>query len=149
MFKACSIILENAFYTGYNGILFYLQKIPLLGKIFKDKLYKVTFLGKFAVFMGLLFEFIGSIIKKIAYFSVIKYMLKFVFSKFDLVLTKEYLISFLLVLSLVGFVKTIDYFAAKKDDYIFVKLMRLSPNDYYRAKIYYEVFFYILSYPIA
>lgn len=149
MFKACSIILENAFYTGYNGILFYLQKIPLLGKIFKDKLYKVTFLGKFAVFMGLLFEFIGSIIKKIAYFSVIKYMLKFVFSRFDLVFTKEYLLSFMIVLSLAGFVKTIDYFAAKKDDYIFVKLMRLAPKDYYRAKIYYEVFFYILSYPIA
>ena len=89
MFKASTLILENSFYTTYNNILFYLQKIPLLGKIFKDKLYKVSFLGKFAVFLGLLFEFIGSIIKKIAYFFVIKYMVKFVFSDLTWYLQKN------------------------------------------------------------
>lgn len=149
MFKAYGIILENSFYTTYNNILFYLQKIPLLGKIIKDKLYKVHFLGKLAVVLGIIFEFIGSILKKIAYYFVIKTILDYIFNKFDISLSKEYILSFLIVLSVVGFVKTVDYFSASRDDYIFVKLMRLAPRDYYRSKIYYKIFFNIISYSLV
>ncbi|MDD7305845.1 MAG: hypothetical protein PUG67_04565 [Peptoniphilaceae bacterium] len=149
MYKALLVILEDSFYETYNGILFFLQKIPLFGKLFKDKLYKVGLLARFAVFLGVIFEFVSSIIKKIAYYFVIKYILKYIFKNFDLILSKEYLLSFLIVLSVVGFVETLDYFSGSKQAYIFVKLMRINPKDYYRANIYYELVFNIISYSLV
>lgn len=149
MFRATGIILENSFYTSYNGILFYLQKIPLLGKLLKDKLYRVHRLGKLAVFFGVISEFFWSLIKKFAYYAFIKTILGSILENFDLDLTKSYLLSFMILLSVVGFVKTIDYFSANRDDYIFVKVMRLYPKDYYRSKIYYEIFFNIISYTLV
>lgn len=65
MYKAMGIILEYAFYTSYNSILFYLQKIPLLGKFLKDRLFRVHKLGKLAVFFGIISEFFWSLIKNL------------------------------------------------------------------------------------
>lgn len=149
MFKSMAIILENSFYTSYNSFLFYLQKIPLLGKLIKDKFYKVQFLKNIAVFLGLVLDLIGAIIKKIIYFFVIKFILSFVFGEFDLILNKEYILSFMIILSLVGFVQTIDYFSGNQDDYIFVKLMRLRAKDYYRSKIYFDLIFNLISYTLV
>lgn len=149
MFRATGIILENSFYTSYNSILFYLQKIPLLGKLLKDRLYRVHRLGKLAVFFGIISEFFWSFIKKFAYYAFIKTILGSILENFDLDLTKSYLLSFMILLSVVGFVKTVDYFSANRDDYIFVKVMRLYPKDYYRSKIYYEIFFNIISYTLV
>lgn len=87
--------------------------------------------------------------KNFAYYYFIKFILGSILKNFDLELTKSYLLSFMILLSVVGFEKTIDYFSASKEDYIFVKLMRLSPRDYYRSKIYYEVFFDLISYTLV
>lgn len=149
MFKAIEVILENSFYKSYNGILFYLQKIPLFGKLIKDSLYKVHVLGNLIVFCGIIFELIGSILKKILYYLLIKNILLYIFGKFEISLSPQYILSFFIVLSVVGFIQTIDYFSAYRDDYIYVKLMRIEPRDYYRSKIYYNVFFNIISYTLV
>lgn len=149
MFKSMGIMLENSFYTSYNGFLFYLQKIPLLGKLIKDKFYNIQFFKNLAVFLGVVFKLIESIIKKIIYFNIIKFILSYIFGEFDLTLSKEYILSFMIILSVVGFVQTIDYFSGEKDDYIFVKLMRLRAKEYYRSKIYFDLIFNLISYTVV
>lgn len=149
MLDAMRIILERSFYDRYNGIIFYLQKMPLIKRIVSDKFYKVDFIKKISIFLGIINKILSSIFGKIIYYTVIWFSLSRIFKIFELKLSKEYMLSFMMVLSIVGFLKTVDYFRAEKEDYLLVKIMGLRPKFYYIAKIFYLIIFDIFAYTLV
>ncbi|MFM1538717.1 hypothetical protein, partial [Helcococcus bovis] len=145
MFRAISIIKKKEFYSNYNFIIYYLQRIPLIGKLFKNKAYNISVADDLLFFISTIWHFIKKIFSKLLFYGLIFGMnlitLKNILNDFgknngyknlenlqngDILF---YLISFSLFLGVFAYIS--HFYENTKENYLYIKQMKMKPREYH------------------
>lgn len=158
MFKAISIINKNNFYKGYNFLIYYLQKIPLLGKIIPNKAFKISGFDSFINIISLIFNILYKLLTKtIFYVVMIYFIITETFNNFlvDAIKISEssginsssLYLYILVCVSLIGImVYQVYFYENTLETYIYVKQMKLEAKDYYLGSFFYNSFIFIITF---
>ncbi|MFM1576485.1 hypothetical protein ABGF28_07180, partial [Helcococcus ovis] len=139
MFRAISIIKKKEFYSNYNFLIYYLQRIPLIGKLFKNKAYNITVADDLLFFISTIWHFIKKIFSKLLFYGLIlgwnEKILREILNDFGKKngyktlenLQKGDFLFYLISLSLfLGVFVYISYFYENtKENYLYIKQMKM------------------------
>ena len=95
MLRSKKVLLEKSFYNVYNPVIYLLQKTPLIGRIIPDSLYKVGVFKNLLIFLGSLVEIVKSLLYKLAYFFLVKFIAERAFEFTEFEFSEKYFLSLL------------------------------------------------------
>ncbi|MFM1581528.1 hypothetical protein ABGF48_04925 [Helcococcus bovis] len=163
MFRAISIIKKKEFYSNYNFIIYYLQRIPLIGKLFKNKAYNISVADDLLFFISTIWHFIKKIFSKLLFYGIIfginLKMLKDILNDFgknngyknlenlqngDILF---YLISFSLFLGVFAYIS--HFYENTKENYLYIKQMKMNPREYHLSLFFYDAIIFISTFTIS
>jgi len=149
--------------TGINRLIYYSKRIPWIGKSLNDSLYADHSLKKNLAVIVTILKVVWSILNKFLYIGLLMYLPVVLLQK-DLPAGEQFEIFlniFVLLSLVVAAISNTAILEPKRDKYIAVKLMRLSPASYMHATmslkyltfcIYFLpavlVFFFLLGAPV-
>lgn len=116
----------------YNQIIFNLQKLPLIGKIFNDTLYREGYSQTFSILI-LIYNTLMQLLRKALYFGLIL-LASFIMSSSHSSLTlADSFLYFLAAFTLIAgsLVNILRFEMGDKDVTLFVMMFRLDPREYY------------------
>lgn len=153
MWKAINLLNQKEFFSKYHGIMFYIQKIPFLGRIFDNAHSWIRHLDFIITPISIIFNFITSIIFKIIYFLFMfitaSYVLD-IFEKKELLNNTMSVIYFITGIILLGVLRSALFFYENgRDSYIFVKMLRIDPRKYYLGNFFYFNINHTITYSLA
>ncbi len=152
MFDAVSLNVKYNFLIAYNGFFYFLKKIPLIGKIFKNSnkwIHKIDFL---ILPLSILFGFLRSIFNKVIYYLVMYFVvLSMTLDFFEVSIPKntEMILFYIAGLTLIGTFRDYDFFYTNNTtSYIFIKQMKLDPKKYYLSSYFYQTILNVISFSL-
>lgn len=149
MLRSKKVLLEKSFYNVYNPVIYLLQKTPLIGRIIPDSLYKVGVFKNLLIFLGSLVEIVKSLLYKLAYFFLVKFIVERALEFTEFEFSEKYFLSLLFILAISGTYKCIGYFDGNKEDYLMVKQIGMNPEYYYSNKIFTSIFLDLFAYTLV
>ncbi|MDO4779224.1 MAG: hypothetical protein Q4A42_06690 [Tissierellia bacterium] len=143
MFSALSIIIEKSFLEAYNGFFYYFQKLPIIGKLVKNRIFRAKFIIDWIFPLSVIYKFLGAIVTNLFFYLYIiglaEQSMNFGIRK-EITLTNQ---STFILVTIMLFVSTIvngtEYLSADFNKYILIKTLGIKPRDFYFAhdiKIY-------------
>lgn len=140
MISTLNSILNIRVSSTTNRLIFYFQKIPIMGKWMNDSLYgNLSFKRSLAIIVMIL-SVIWGLLSKFMYIGALIY-LPVIYLKKELPVTEQ-LELFQYIFVLLSFVTAAFtnsvILEAKRDKYICVKLLRISPTRYTQASLSYK-----------
>ncbi|NQX48245.1 hypothetical protein HQN87_23230 [Paenibacillus tritici] len=139
MIRTLKAILEVRGMSGANRLMFYVRKLPVLGKRVPASVYAETALKQTLSVVVHILKVLMAFLTKFAYLGIMIYLpVKFIGNDITLSLSVQYqlYLQILLCLSfLVGAFSSVIILEPKRDKYIFVKLMRLPAERYMRTTL--------------
>ncbi len=163
MFRAISIIKKKEFYSNYNFLIYYLQRIPLIGKLFKNKAYNITVADDLLFIISTIWHFIKKIFSKLLFYGIF-FGIYFInlrkilndFGKENGYKNLEnlqngdvlfYLISLSLFLGVFAYIS--HFYENTKENYLYIKQMKMKPREYHLSLFFYDAIIFILTFTIA
>jgi len=148
MLKTFSTLFSIRTSSNVNRLIYYAQRLPLIGRTFKDKLY-ANMDGKKAIsVIALLLHIVWGFVSKIAYLGLMVYLPSVVWN--GTMPQEDQLSLFMHILLLLSFVAagvvSISVLETKREKYIAIKLMRMQPASYMLASLGYHYFSYFIYY---
>lgn len=137
MFKAYSLISKYNLATNYNGIFFYLQKLPIVGNKISNKVYKFgAKLMEAIPILKSLFFIIKTFLFKIIYYLFLNItlnkILNSIFSDVDGDLNQPKIFVYFLLFNLMGTgIMSQSLMENKMPKYFQIKMIGIRPKDYY------------------
>ncbi|MGY3756670.1 hypothetical protein ACWOAQ_08555 [Helcococcus kunzii] len=155
MIKAISIINKKNFYSGYNTFIYFLQKIPLLGKLIPNKTFNITGFDPFINIISFVFNSLYKVITKTIFYGFIIFII--MTNNFHDILikqigmdtfTKADIFLYLLVcVTLIGtMIYQVYFYENNLETYLYVKQMKLNPRDFYLGAFFYNVIIFFVSF---
>ena len=118
--------------TNVNGLIYFLQKLPFVGKLFKDSLYSKIDIKKKLGIIAIIIKIIGKFGGKFIYVGLMIFLPTHLFmgeypnlSGIDVFTNIFFFLSFI-----VGAFVNIDILSTNRDKFISVKLMGMNPRNY-------------------
>ncbi len=146
LFSTLNNILNIRASSSVNRLIYFYQKIPLIGKLAKDRLYAEISLKKNLTVVVTILGMIWGILNKFLYIGVLMYLPVVYFQKdlpasdqFDLFLGIFVLLSFI-----VAAISNTVILEPKRDKYICVKLMKLPAEGYMHATLSYKYITFVI-----
>lgn len=143
---------------GYNKLVYNFQRIPLLGHLIPDKLYKGTKIQGLMFALGLIQQVLRQIFGKAAYFFWIYFLAVILKTPAEKLLglpVAEVFLIFLLAISL-GYgaiIKNLGQISPDQEDALWVKIYGMDPRVYYKTLFLYDHIlggiFYVLGLGIS
>lgn len=124
-----------------NAFLYYLAKLPVLGKIVHSSWYRKYRLKKVWSLFSLVFGFIKSALVNNIGTLVILYIVPHLFLNEKKITAGVYLLLFILLKCVGGMVMDCGLFKASAEDYTFLNHFMVNPISYYRYKALKNTFF--------
>ncbi|ETT77589.1 hypothetical protein C173_03699 [Paenibacillus sp. FSL R7-277] len=139
MIRTLKAILEVRGMSGANRLMFYIRKLPVLGKLIPASVYSETTLKRTLSVIVHILKVLMAFVTKFAYLGIMIYLpVKFIGNDISLSLSVQYqlYLQMLLCISfLTAGVSSAVILEPKRDKYIFVKLMRLPAERYMRTTL--------------
>ena len=142
---------------GYNYFMYGLQKIPLLGRLIPDSVFKAKTIKTFMTFMALLFFILKQVFKKVNYFFWV-FGISLVLAKPLSYLSISEEGSFLLLLMMTSLglgtiIKNVDLYTPSQEAALCIKIYGMDGKSYYKSLFLFqdlpEFFFFALGLSIA
>ncbi len=151
MFRTVNTLLSIRTSTTVNLLFYYIQKLPLMGKLIKESAYANLKLKKTISVIAVLLTLLWGFMTRLAYVGILVYLP--VVSLGAGVTEDQTLRQFVHILAmisvLVASVSSVTVLEPKREKYVAVKLMRLSPTRYMKASLGYRyVTFFIYLLPV-
>ncbi|AIQ16894.1 hypothetical protein H70357_09630 [Paenibacillus sp. FSL H7-0357] len=148
MIKTLNTILDIRGASGANRLIYYLQRLPVIGKMAKNDLYSRTGLKKTLTVIVLILKIIWGFLTKFAYLGIVVYWPVITIGK-ELPPAEQYqlYLQVLVIIScVVAAVSNAVILEPKRDKYICVKLMRLPADQYMHATLSLRTFSFFVYY---
>lgn len=151
MFRTVHTLLSIRTSSTVNLLFYYLQKLPLIGKLVKESAYANLKLKKTVSVMAVLLTLLWGFMTRFAYVGILVYL---PVVGLEEGLTEEQILrQFVHILALISVVvasvSSVTVLEPKREKYVAVKLMRLSPTRYMKASLGYRyVTFFIYLLPV-
>lgn len=139
--KQALTFCEIYFITQANVFLYYLEKIPGLGRLVHPVCYRLYRLKKFISWAGVLLDFIKTALGNNLGVLVLIYLPVLIILPEDKVTIEVYAILFFVVKCLAGPILECGLFNSKAEDYTFLHHFMVNPDIYYRYKAIKETLF--------
>lgn len=148
MLKVLSTLLAIRTSSAINLFFYYFQKLPLIGKAVKSSVYARTDLKRSASVLVFVVLFLWSFVSKLLYLYLLVYLPVTASSEWSH--THEPLALFVHVFTLISLlvagVSSANVLEPKREKYVAVKLMRMSPKHYMHAALSYRYVMFLISY---
>ena len=150
MLRTLNTIFQLQAYSFANRIIYYIQRLPLIGRRIGDGIYSSRGLKKAGVIAGLLFSIVRGLLASLLYIGVLIYL---PILTLGAELSPERQLDtfwhiFLILTFIVSGVSSARVLEPKREKYIAVKLMRIPAARYMRATLggkYAGLFIYWLA----
>lgn len=153
MWKEINLSRQKNFFSSYHGLMYFLQKIPFLGRLFDNAHKWVYSLGEIASAISLILSFFTSILKKGFYLIIMFVFFYTIFTNIGMDSFLDKPISIMYIQSIIiflGIFRDLAYFYSNSGEaYMFIKVLRLDPRDYYLGNYLYEIFTHLITYSLA
>lgn len=140
MFRTISTLLTIRTSITVNLLMYYIQKLPLIGKLIKESAYANLDLKKAVSIIAFLLTLLWGFMLRFAYVGLLVYLP--VASLGEGLTEEQGLRQFVHILTIISFVvacvSSTTILEPKREKYIAVKLMRLSPTRYMKASLGYR-----------
>ncbi len=150
MFRTINTLLSIRTSTTVNLLFYYIQKLPLIGKLIKESAYANLKLKKTVSVIAVLLTLLWGFMTRLAYVGILVYLP--VVSLGAGLTEDQTLGQFVHILAMISIVvasvSSVTVLEPKREKYVAVKLMRLSPTRYMKASLgyrYVTFFIYLLS----
>lgn len=135
MNKLLTFLIQYQLISFYNGAIFNLRRIPLIEKIFSNKLYHSKFLLKWGTPLSVIFQIIKPILTNIAFIFFIGLLLPTFSNKYvesEEIMFLSYGPFYLSIVMLMMAVASEVYsaFENAEDKYMHIKIFRVNPRTY-------------------
>ena len=141
MLNALITFFKYSFAEKGNKSIYYLKKIPYLGNLIKDNIYKNTegkyIYGIIGLIQKILFKFIG----KLLFLFLFIYSPAFLINKFlfECDMNDAALQFFIILCCICGSILNSAVFNDREENYKFIKVLRMDPKKYYALRIMMKV----------
>lgn len=140
MFRTINTLLTIRISTTVNLLLYYIQKLPLTGKLIKESSYANLDFKKAVSILAFLLTLLWGFMARLAYVGLLIYL---PVAGWGEGLTEEQsLRQFVHIFAIISFVvagvTSATVLEPKREKYVAVKLMRLSPTRYMKASLGYK-----------
>ncbi|MUG68443.1 hypothetical protein GNP94_20935 [Paenibacillus campinasensis] len=148
MLKVLSTLLAIRTSSAINLFFYYFQRLPLIGKVVKSSIYARTDLKRSAGVLVFVVLFLWSFVSKLLYLYFFVYWPVTAFSEWTRTHDPLTLFVhvFVLISLLVAGVSSANVLEPKREKYVAVKLMRMSPKHYMHAALSYRYVVFFISY---
>ncbi|MFC3746641.1 hypothetical protein [Paenibacillus sp. GCM10012306] len=140
MFRTINILLAIRISIMVNLLIYYNQKLPLIGKLIKDSFYENRNFKKVVSVIAILLTHLWGFMTSFAYVGILVYLP--VASLGEGLTEEQSLRQFVHIFALISFVvasvSSVTVLEPKREKYVAVKLMRLSPTRYMKASLGYR-----------
>jgi hypothetical protein len=147
MLKILSTLLTIRTSSAINLFFYYVQKLPWIGKLIKHSIYARTDLKQSAAAVVFAVLLLWSFVSKLLYLYLLVYWPVTAASEFH---EHEPLVLFVHVFALISLVvagiSSANVLEPKREKYVAVKLMRMSPKHYMHASLSYRYVVFLISY---
>ncbi|WP_428885341.1 hypothetical protein [Facklamia sp. P13064] len=135
MNKILTFLIQYQLISFYNGFIFNLQRIPLIGKIFSNKLYHSKFLLKWGPPLSVIFQMIKPIVTNIIFIALVGLLLptfsnKYVESEEIMFLSYGPFYLSIVMLMMAVAIEIYSAFENAEDKYMHIKIFRVNPRFY-------------------
>jgi hypothetical protein len=151
MFRTVNTLLSIRTSTSVNLLFYYIQKLPLIGKLIKESAYANLKLKKTVSVIAVLLTLLWGFMTRLAYVGILVYLpVVSLGAGLTEDQTMRQFVHILAMISvLVASVSSVTVLEPKREKYVAVKLMRLSPTRYMKASLGYRyVTFFIYLLPV-
>lgn len=139
MIRTLKAILEVRGMSGANRLMFYIRKLPVLGKLIPATVYSETTLKRTLSVIVHILKVLMAFVTKFAYLGIMIFLpVKLIGQDISLTLPVQYQLYLQMLLCISFFtagVSSAVILEPKRDKYIFVKLMRLPAERYMRIHL--------------
>ncbi|PZD95262.1 hypothetical protein DNH61_11945 [Paenibacillus sambharensis] len=148
MLKVLSTLLAIRTSSAFNLFFYYVQRLPLLGKMVKNSVYARLELKRTAAVFVIAVLLLWSVISKLLYLYLLVYLpITAASERSNAHEPLELFIHvFVLISLLVAGVSSANVLEPKREKYVAVKLMRMSPTLYMKAALSYRYVVFLASY---
>lgn len=148
MLRTVSTLFSIRTSSAVNRLIYYAQKLPLVGRAVKDPLYANLDGKKAIAIIAFLLHIIWGFGSKLAYLGLMVYVPAVVWN--ETLSQEDQLSLFMHIFLLLSFgtagVISASVMETKREKYIAVKLMRMKPAAYMQASLGYRYFSYFIYY---
>jgi len=148
MLRTLNTLLAIRTSSAANRFIYYAQKLPLIGRRIPETVYAKLHVKKTVIFIALILNVLWGLFSKLAYTGLFVYLPAVALNR--PLPQEDQLQLFLHIFLLLSFVaaglSSASVLEPKREKYIAVKLMRLSPATYMRAALSYRYFTYFIYY---
>ncbi|WP_392486908.1 hypothetical protein ACER0A_000670 [Haloimpatiens sp. FM7315] len=137
------------FAQSANKLIYYLKKIPIIGKLFRDSLYKKTEIKLILGVIGKILAFIGGFLYKAFYLGIMILLPLYLITK-DFSKIRPYFINIFFLLSFIAasFMKTSIFNSGNEKNYYMIKLMRVDAGEYLKSQLLYMRIIELINFSI-
>jgi len=147
MLKILSTLLAIRTSSAINLFFYYVQKLPLVGKMVKSSAYARTDLKRSIAVLVWVVLLLWSLVSKLLYLYLLVYLPVTASSEWH---AHEPLALFVHIFALISLpvagVSSANVLEPKREKYVAVKLMRMSPEHYMHASLAYRYVVFLASY---
>lgn len=140
MFRTINTLLSIRTSTTVNMLMYYIQKLPLIGKLIKETAYANLKLKKTVSVIAFLLTLLWGFMTRLAYVGMLVFLP--VVSLGAELTEEQTLRQFVHILAMISLVvacvSSVTVLEPKREKYVAVKLMRLSPTRYMKASLGYR-----------
>lgn len=140
MMRTLSTLLAIRTSITANLFIYYIQKLPLIGKLVRDSFYANLELKKVVSVIALLFTLLWGFLLRFMYLGILVYLP--VIGLGEGLSEENQLRQFIHIFAIISFVvagvSSATVLEPKREKYVAVKLMRLSPATYMQASLGYR-----------
>lgn len=151
MIRNLLIIKEYDLIKALNGLFFWLKKLPVLGKIVSEKIYKyILKIVESISWISLIIPFITKIISKFIFYGIIVLIITGANILTPDAKALNIVISYISIMTLFGFMKTaFDFYRADSHSYYFIRQFKMNPKHYFIGQFSFNLIVFAFTYSIA
>lgn len=148
MIRNVRLIQEYDFYNKINGFMYFLIKLPILGKWISQKIYKkiLKLVGALS-FISIIFTFISKIFTKFIYYGVLIFLFSIDGFFNNSIVESNIILNLLTLLTIIGFMKdAFNYYDVNHKTYYFIRNFKMKPKDYFLSTYIFDYIVFIVTY---
>lgn len=143
MIKTLRISFDMKNTYRVNSILYWMKRLPLVGRLLPASLYRIRGLKMFANVLSVIREIIGAFLGKLIYFLLMIYIAKILYEGIP---TEQVFLQSFICLTLIGGVMYSSMFHASQEAYYAVVLMNMDAREYTLGQFGYGLLKYLAGY---